>query len=287
MTGILKDDDAVFDCTADKLSGTYVKVTPGAQKVKLEWRGEPVTLTGADAGNYALPETLPTVKGVITEVFVSEEIISEGGGSFRLEIETGITEVPESLKNDDRWNTILKINNEMKKELSAIKKSIKDENKVVYDVKLMVKDGESWTEATAENFPKDGLTVTIPYPKGTERKNHNFIAAHLFTVSMNGHEAGEVERIKASAITKTDDGIQFVLHGLSPIAVGWEKTEDEEKPDTEAPKSSDSDTGSKKSSDSKSKTPKTGDNNKVPIYMILMLVSAVTAESIRKYRQDI
>lgn len=287
VTGILKDDDAVFDCTADKLSGTYVKVTPGAQKVKLEWRGEPVTLTGADAGNYALPETLPTVKGVITEVFVLEEIISEGGGSFRLEIETGITEVPEALKNDDRWNTILKINNEMKKELSAIKKSIKDENKVVYDVKLMVKDGESWTEATAENFPKDGLTVTIPYPKGTERKNHNFIAAHLFTVSMNGREAGEVERIKASAITKTDDGIQFVLHGLSPIAVGWEKTEDEEKPDTEAPKSSDSDTGSKKSSDSKSKTPKTGDNNKVPIYMILMLVSAVTAESIRKYRQDI
>ena len=58
---------------------------------------------------------------MITEVFVSEEIISEGGGSFRLEIETGITEVPESLKNDDRWNTILKINNEMKKELSAIK----------------------------------------------------------------------------------------------------------------------------------------------------------------------
>lgn len=45
VTGILKDDDAVFDCTADKLSGTYVKVTPGAQKVKLEWRGEPVTLT--------------------------------------------------------------------------------------------------------------------------------------------------------------------------------------------------------------------------------------------------
>ena len=106
---------------------------------------------------------------------------------------------------------------------------------------------------------------------------------------MNGREGGEVERIKASAITKTDDGIQFVLHGLSPIAVGWEKTEDEEKekPDTEAPKSSDSDTGSKKSSDSKSKTPKTGDNNKVPIYMILMLVCAVTAESIRKYRQDI
>lgn len=291
VKGILKNDDVVFDCTADKLKGTYEKVTPGVQKVKLDWKGEAAALTGADAGNYALPKTLPTVEGVITEVIVpSTEYESEDGTVFRLQIETGITEVPASLKNDDRWNTIQKINRGMKEELSGIKKSIKDENKVVYDVRLMVKDGDGWVEATEENFPKDSLEVTIPYPKGTERKNHNFIAAHLFTAAMNGYEAGEVERIKASSITKTDDGIQFTLHGLSPIAVGWEKTEEteeEKKPDTETSKSSDSDTGDKKETDSKSKTPKTGDENKVPFYMILMLASAVTAESIRKYRQHI
>lgn len=59
----MEGDDVTFDCTADKLVGTYAKVDAGDQDVTLSWKGVPVTLTGADAENYMLPESLPTIRG--------------------------------------------------------------------------------------------------------------------------------------------------------------------------------------------------------------------------------
>ncbi|EOS74189.1 hypothetical protein C817_04734 [Dorea sp. 5-2] len=275
VAGIVEGDDVTFDCTADKLVGTYAKVDAGDQDVTLSWKGVPVTLTGADAENYMLPESLPTIRGKITKIIVQAvEIEGEDGTKFQLEIETGITEVPASLEKNEKWNTILKINNGMKAELSEIMKGIKDENKVVYDVKLMVNtDGKGWVEATKENFPKDGLTVTIPYPEGTGKDSHNFAAAHLFTTAMNGFEAGETERMESSKITKTEDGVRFTVHGLSPIALGWEEI---------AKSAGNPVTGDNRNTTSGSRAPRTGDENSVLLYALLMMMSAAAVGSIKR-----
>ncbi len=276
VSGIVNGDDVIFDCTADKLTGTYVNVAAGDQDVKLSWKETPVTLAGADADNYMLPESLPTVKGKITRIIIQPlDIESEDGTKFQLEIETGITEVPESLKDSEKWDTILKINNGMKAELTEILKSIPDENKVVYDVKLMVNvDGKGWVEATEENFPKDGLKITIPYPEGTGKDTHNFVAAHLFTTSMNGYKAGDVEQVKSSDITKLESGLQFTVHGLSPVAIGWEEI-------ARSTNTANSTTGNRSTT---STAPRTGDENAILLYVILMAMSAVSLNAIRKRR---
>lgn len=60
--------------------------------------------------------------------------------------------------------------------------------------------------------------MTLPYPGGTGRHTHNFAVAHMFGESLFGHTSGTVE---VPAVTKTDNGIQFRVTGLSPIAVSW------------------------------------------------------------------
>lgn len=104
-----------------------------------------------------------------------------------------------------------------------------------YDVKLKVgiKDGDSeirWQDATVDNFPLDkngkgSLTVTMPYPKGTDKATHDYAVCHMFaeTSERLGTKAGETEQPKVS---ETEDGLQFTLTSTSPIAIAWKKVKD-------------------------------------------------------------
>ena len=47
---------------------------------------------------------------------------------------------------------------------------------------------------------------------------YNFTVAHMFAYSVNGHIAGEIETPEA---TKTSEGLEFTVNGLSPIAISW------------------------------------------------------------------
>ncbi|MBQ7895538.1 MAG: hypothetical protein IJ364_03155 [Oscillospiraceae bacterium] len=91
-----------------------------------------------------------------------------------------------------------------------------------YDVKLQfsLDGGTNWIDATEENFPTGGITITLPYPAGTGRYTHNFAVSHMFTVTSArlGTTAGGVE---TPPVTKTADGIQVTLNGLSPVALTW------------------------------------------------------------------
>ncbi|MCC8017962.1 MAG: hypothetical protein LIO39_05065, partial [Lachnospiraceae bacterium] len=50
------------------------------------------------------------------------------------------------------------------------------------DVTLMISTdgGVTWVEATEANFPADGITITIPYPDGTNRTDYDFTVVHMF-----------------------------------------------------------------------------------------------------------
>lgn len=140
--------------------------------------------------------------------------------TYRLDVSSTI-EVSDELLSDENLNTPEKIENVMRKEYQD--QGISDENIKIYDVALQIYENGVWQKVTAENFPADGITIVVPYPSGTDNA-YDFVASHLFTKSMNGYTAGQIERFtESSEIRKTATGISFTVHGLSPVSVGWSR----------------------------------------------------------------
>ena len=149
----------------------------------------------------------------------------EDENMYKTEVENGISKVPDSFKDKENLNTPEKIEQEMKLKLRDKVSGIEEMNVAVYDVKLMVNvNGTGWQEVTKDDFPSDGLTVTLPYPAGTGKDTHDFAAAHMFTADMNGFQAGDIEY---PDVAKTEKGIEFKVKGLSPIAIGWKEVKDD------------------------------------------------------------
>ena len=160
--------------------------------------------------------------------------------------EGGITTVPESLKQAG-LDTPEEVKQKMMEAIIEKNKETDQKNVAHYDVALMYSEdgGKTWLKADETHFPANGkITFTIAYPAGTD-STYDFTVVHMFTSNAFGKTPGDVEMPK---VTKTKDGIQFEVTGLSPISVGWT-----------APKTSDN--------------PKTGDNTNIALYTSLMLVS--------------
>jgi len=137
---------------------------------------------------------------------------------LKVEVETGLSEVPTTLATKEELNTLEKIETKMKTTLTSV--SVPKENTAVYDVSLMVSTdgGKEWVKADKDNFPSNGLlTTTLPYPEGTD-SSYTFTVVHMFTTSDFGKVPGDTETLP---VTNLENCIQFTVHGLSPISVGW------------------------------------------------------------------
>lgn len=210
------------------------------------------------------PQTLEvTVKPETTSKLVTKE---------------GIQEIPETLKAAG-FDTEEKITTAMLEKVVVESSGYTSENSKVYDAELWVSTdgGKIWTVATEENFPQEGLTVTLPYPDGTSKDGYEFSVAHMFTHTMYGHKPGEIE---TPTVTKTDEGIQFTVRGLSPIMVAWKEVS-QESSDTQTESDDSSQETDAESSDSSQETgttastsPVTGDTNALWLW-IAVLAAAV------------
>lgn len=151
----------------------------------------------------------------------------------------------------------------------------------VHEIALKVKnDKGEWEDAAAEKFPKSGIKITMPYPTGTN-KNFQFYGQHLFAEDVNGYKAGTIENLE---ITKEDGGISFVVHGLSPVSIGWSNQETVEDAENSQEAVSDqtgrntsqrSDSGGGQQ-ETRTKSPKTADDSAVMLYVVLMLLAVGT-----------
>ena len=276
VTGILDADKGAvsFNCPADRLAGTYAAVEPGVQKVLLSWAdaAKPAVLQGVKAANYVLPAALPEVTGKINAVSTVPVPPAESTAQvqFSLSMESGISQVPAALKGIESLNTPEKIEAQMKLNIQKQAAAVSEESTEVYDVTLMVNvNGAGWQAAGRDNFPADGLTVTLPYPEGTGKDANDFVVCHLFTEDMNGHKAGDVEY---PAVTKTDEGIRFKVYGLSPISIGWTKAgELNNAVEVKQGGTASEPAGGQQSAAPES--PKTSDENPMALYLIAMLIS--------------
>ena len=217
LTGILEKDTVnLAPNTGFVTSGLAEKTEPGEYTVTVVLESGSFTI---DNANYALPGSNPSIIAVINPEEEVELPDGDGGNQYKLTVEDGISTVPDGLKGNPDLNTPEKIETRLKTVVEE-KGSVAEGNIAIFDVTLMVSvdGGLTWTEATEQNFPADGLTITLPYPEETGQGSHNFTVVHMFTSNFNGNIPGDVE---TPAVTKTANGIQFTVNGLSPIAVGW------------------------------------------------------------------
>ncbi len=135
----------------------------------------------------------------------------------------GVTEenIPQEIK-DRGFDTPEKILDELFSVITDAGVPVADGNMVLHEVTLKISfdGGNTWTNATEENFPKEGLTVVLPYPAGTNKNNFDFTVAHMFSMTSArlGTIAGDVE---LPTVAKLDSGIQVTLKGLSPVLITW------------------------------------------------------------------
>ncbi|MCC8357638.1 MAG: hypothetical protein LJU34_07415, partial [Oscillospiraceae bacterium] len=131
-----------------------------------------------------------------------------------------LTEVPAGLA--DKYTTVEELTEDIISMVTA-SAGYTEENTAVYDVKLQISTdgGLTWVDATEENFPEGGITVTLPYPDGTD-SSYDFTVVHMFAVTSArlGIVAGETE---SPAVTKGETTISFTLTGLSPVAIAWKE----------------------------------------------------------------
>jgi len=218
LSGLPAGESAAVTCSdgisvTKGLGNTWSATLPNSTAV--------YTFTAEFAGNDVYKAASASCTVEVKEVVILPDHPAEDGGTkFQLTMETGISEVPAELQKIDNLNTPEKLEIAMKTEITQLSASIPQENIDVYDVELLVSvNGGAWIPATKENFPSGGLTVTLPYPEGTD-SSYRFTVVHMFTTSDFGKKPGETEMPNVS---NTSDGIQFTVNGLSPISVGWEK----------------------------------------------------------------
>ena len=166
------------------------------------------------AKNYTITFTGMTLTILEKEVVV---LPTEDENRYRLE-QSELIEVPAELK--EKYSEVEDIQNAMF--LVAVEKlpDITAENTELHDVTLLFSEdgGKTWVKADEKNFPASGITVTLPYPDGTNAADYDFVVTHMATVAMNGLGVGEVE---TPDVTKTEKGLQFTVRSLSPVAVSW------------------------------------------------------------------
>ena len=113
---------------------------------------------------------LPEIVGQISVVESSLPLLPESTDdtSYRLQVEYGISEVPDSFKDKEHLNTPGRIEKEMKLKIQERSSKVAETDIVTYDVDLLINvNGTGWKKATKDNFPSGGLTITLPYPSGT------------------------------------------------------------------------------------------------------------------------
>ena len=238
-------DQAAADAVTAKISsiGTVTRDSETAIKTAREAYDALTAEQKALVRNY---DVLTAAEAKLAEL---KQAASENPDKPQTKVEItegGITTVPESLKQAG-LDTPEEVKQEMMEAIIEKNKETDQKNVAHYDVALMYSEdgGKTWIKADETHFPANGkITVTIPYPAGTD-STYDFTVVHMFTSNAFGKTPGDMEMPK---VTKTKDGIQFEVTGLSPISVGWT-----------APKTSD--------------IPQTGDNTNIALYTSLMLVS--------------
>ena len=251
-----------------------------------------------EQSQYALAAYFRFLDGKTSLYDMSDVTIRKKDVETKVDIvEGGITAVPDSLK-EVGLETPEKVEDELVQAIVSANDKVDTDNIIHYDVTLMYTedDGNTWIKADDSHFPADGkLTVTIPYPDGTD-SSYTFTVAHMFTSNAFGKTPGEIE---IPTVTNTENGIQFQVTGLSPISVYWTKATSGDSVQDNNGENSGNDLGSNDSGNtgigSESGIPgssavdsaDTGDHSSVILWIMVMLISAAGTMAVMKEKKKV
>lgn len=211
---------------AEELTGTHEKEEGDSQDITLSWK-DPYKI--ADLGsselckNYALPEELPTVSGIVNDVrqiSVKTEELPDDKGAYRMDMEAGVSKVPGGLMSYPSLDTPGEIEKSLVK--AVMKEGVRQTYADVHDLTLLRKrtDDANWEQVEMDDIPVEGLTVSIPYPEGITKKAYTAVVAYLYPCDMEWEEAG---KIVYPEVTETKKGIRFTIPESGAVAVGWKE----------------------------------------------------------------
>ena len=219
----------VLDHTAFKYDGQPHR--PGITSVTLN--GTPLTADvdytaaipeGTEAGTYTVTLTgKGNYTGTATAVFIINPVEQkpldqkdDDGHELRLEVETGLSTVPEALKTNEQFNTPGKIETALRTRVAEVMSNV-GEQIAVFDVTLQYKDASGvWRNVDPNHFPAEGVTAVLPYPAGTGATGYTFTVQHLIS---SGPQAGTMETLPYEL---TADGLRCKFSSLSPVAIGYQ-----------------------------------------------------------------
>ncbi len=97
----------------------------------------------------------------------------------KVNIKEGLSEVTGDLGNTE-YNTVEKIENKLTETIVSNEGYTAD-NTALYDIEFVTSEdgGQTWVPVTAENFPAEGIVVTLPYPEGTNAASMTFVVPYV------------------------------------------------------------------------------------------------------------
>ncbi|MCI8795639.1 MAG: hypothetical protein HFG89_02135 [Dorea sp.] len=211
---------------ADELTGSHENKEGDNEDIKIVWT-DPYKIPDLGMSelskNYSLPEELPTVSGIINDVkqiSVGKEALAKEGVTYRMDMEKGISKVPEGLENHPNLDMPSEIEKSLIK--AVMKEGIRQTYIDVHDLTLLEKKtGDSkWEKVETESIPEEGITVTVPYPDGITRKTYDGVVAYIYPCDLEWEEAG---KIIYPEVTETKKGIRFTIPVSGPVAIGWKE----------------------------------------------------------------
>ena len=219
----LTSTDVVFDnqphgltaAEAAKTGSTLHYSTDGGNT----WSQTAPTFTAAGVYTVWVYATNPNYED--SDIVTADVVIRENEGiQFKLEmvpVAESFAQYPQQIR--EQYTDAAGVEAALKEELTAL--GVSKDDMQICDVKLLfsLDDGETWSEATADNFPAASVTVDMPYPESTDRYYYDFTILHMITEPLDtGKTVGDIETMD---ITMEEDGIRFTADCLSPFAVGW------------------------------------------------------------------
>lgn len=178
-------------------------------------------------GTYVIYAYAVDIAGNQSGYISSEGItISSSSGS---EVQTSVAQqamladVPDSLRSAG-YTSVEDIKEALRNSISSTGFQYREGDVAYYEMVLQysLDGGITWVDATDDDFPQGGMRVRLGYPQGTGKDTHDFVVSHMFaaTSARLGTTAGQMEQ---PDVIKTDDGIEVVLNGFSPICVAWQE----------------------------------------------------------------
>ncbi len=129
-------------------------------------------------------------------------------------VENGLTVIPVGLK--PLFESIAAIEDELRTRVTAVLSDVGDQI-VFCDMRLQYRENGIWVDVDPNNFPDEGVDVTLAYPEGTNGIEYTFTVQHMISY---GTDAGKVETM---SYTPLPEGLRCHFTSLSPVAIGWQQ----------------------------------------------------------------